>query len=122
MPLHADLPVQTMHIHGTTHIFQTGPTRAASTAPAAQTAQPDAVALVRPSIQIIVEHLNAWLAMELPYQPSMTPMEPPAASEVKAAEASAHSTDPKKAAQPTATGKLVSDAADSASALFDLVA
>ena len=85
-----------MHIHGATHVLQTGPTRAASTASAAQTAQPDAVALVRPSIQIIVDHLNAWLAMELPYQPSMTPMEPPAASEVKAA--------------------------DSASALFDLVA
>ena len=114
--------MQTKHIHFATHIPQTSPTRTANTAPAPQSAQPDAVALVRPSIQIIVKHLNAWLAMELPYKPSMTPVEPPAASEVKAAEASAHSTDPKRGAQPTATGKLVSSAADSASALFDLIA
>ena len=124
--------MQTMQIHGATHIPQTGPTRAASTgpaatvqtrtAPAAQTAQSDAIEEARPNIQTIVEHLDAWPAMKLPYQPSMIPMEPPATSEVKAAEASAHSTDPKKGALPAATGKLVSDSADSASAPFDLVA
>ena len=122
MPLHADLPVQTMHIHGATHIPQTGPTRAASTAPAAQTAQPDAVVLVRPSIQIIVEHLNAWLAMELPYKPSMTPMGSRRPLRKQRRPRQVHIRHTKKGALPTATGKLVSNAADSASALFDLMA
>ena len=113
--------MQIIQIDGNQHIPQPGwkgPAFAASSeqqqdrsAPGVESAQTDTFELSRPSIQTIVATLDASLAMELPFQPSRTPLAPQESSET-ATPTAANPEPPVSApasAEATAAGEIPAD-------------